>query len=274
MTAVGIVGPGRAGVGLGLALFRVGHCVFIHGQRSKDLPVPLELTWGGSPPWLAAVDVVLLAVPDDALSGAVRDLCRSGNVRAAHTVLHLSGVLDRSVLEALAPTGAALGSLHPLQSLSDPLRAPERLKGAVAAVEGDARAVEVASGLARTLGLKPIELPSAHKARYHTAAVFASNYLIVLGAVAEGLLREVGFSAEDARQALAPLVQGTLGNLRAQGSGALTGPVARGDAETIRRHLAALTTEQATLYRALGRVALAIADLPVEKRRAVERALS
>lgn len=273
MSAVGIVGAGRAGVGLGLALARAGHRVFMHGRSSKDLPVPLELTWGGVPPWLGAVEIVLLAVPDDALASLAGELAASGKVTDRHAVLHISGVLDSSVLEPLSSSGAALGSMHPLQSLTDPLRAPERLKGAVAAVEGDQRAVETARALARTVGLRPVAVRPDRKAAYHAGAVFASNYVVVLGSIAERLLVDAGFTESDARAALAPLIAGSFGNLREEGAGALTGPVARGDAATVRRHLAALPADLVEPYRALARAALEMAELPQKRRAAVLEAI-
>ncbi|MFQ6044927.1 MAG: Rossmann-like and DUF2520 domain-containing protein [Gemmatimonadales bacterium] len=274
MNAIGIVGPGRAGVGLGLALSRSGHTVFIHGRRPKALPAPLELSWGGIPPWLDRVQTILLAVPDDALPPLIEELARSGRVGPEHTVLHLSGVLDWSVLAPLAGSGAALGSLHPLQSLADPLRVPELLRGAVAAVEGDPRAVERAGDLARSLGLRPVEVPSSGKVIYHAGAVFAANYLVVVGAIAERLLVEAGFGSSEARAALTPLIAGSVENLREKGPRALTGPVARGDADTVRMHLATLPRDLVEPYRALARAALEIAELSEEKKRAIEEALA
>lgn len=274
MTALGIVGPGRAGVGLGFAFWRAGHRVFIHGRHSSNLPVPLELSWGGDPPWLGVVEVVLLAVPDDALHNVAGMLSRAGKVAERHTVLHVSGVLDHRVLAPLDASGAALGSVHPFQSLSDPLAAPERLKGAVAGVEGAERAVEVACTLARSIGLHPLRIEGAKKALYHAAAVFASNYLVVVGSVAEGLLLEAGLTPDEAREALVPLIAGTVANMRRAGSAwALTGPVVRGDSDTIRRHLESVPQETAELYRALARTALQLCDLSPERRAAVEAVL-
>jgi predicted short-subunit dehydrogenase-like oxidoreductase (DUF2520 family) len=274
VTAIGIVGPGRAGVGFGLALSRAGHRVFVHGERDKVLPVVLEHTWGGTPPWLTTVEVVMLAVPDDALAGVARDLAATRKVGSGHTVLHLAGLLDRSILAPLEPAGAAIGSLHPLQSISDPLTAPDRFKGAFVGVEGDERAVKVASGLARTMGMRPITVPSAQKPLYHAGAVFASNYLVVVAAIAARLLREAGFGEREAREALAPLLAGTVANVREMGEAALTGPVKRGDAGTVRRHLELLPEDFKEAYRALARAALAIANLPGDKREAVERVLA
>ena len=271
MTTVGIVGPGRAGVGLGLALARAGYAVRLHGRHAGEVPPPLELSWGGPPPWAGEVDVVVLAVPDDALEDVAATLAGTGQLGEDHTVLHLSGVLDRAALAALRPSGCALGSLHPLQSLSDVESVPERLRGAAAAVEGDAQAVTVAEQLARAVGLEPIRVRPTSKPLYHAAAVFASNYLVVVAATANRLLKQSGVSSEEAWQALLPLIEGTIKNMSQQGpENALTGPVARGDRATVAKHLAALPGDEASLYRALGRAALILAKLGPDERTALE----
>lgn len=260
---VGVVGPGRAGTGLALAWAQAGHDVRLHGRRPKPVPPPLTLTVGAAddlPPWLAAVSVVVLAVPDDAIAPLARSLARAGSLAPHQVVLHLSGLLDHEALAALSDSGAALGSLHPLQTLVEPERVPEHLRGAWAAVEGMPRAVEMAERLARDLGMRPFRMRAEDKARYHAGAVFASNYFVVVEAVAQDLLRSTGLSETDAWSALAPLVGGTLDNLAKRGPlGALTGPVARGDAETVARHLAVLSGDQRELYRQLGTLALDLA---------------
>lgn len=271
MAAVGIVGPGRAGLGLALAFARAGHDVKVHGRRAKSIPPPLgPLTHGDVPPWLDATDLVVIAVPDDAIPDVAARLARTGKVGARHVVLHVSGVLDGSALEPLAASGAALGSLHPLQSLSDPTTAPERLRGAYAAVEGDDRAVRAALELARSVGLQPFELAAGQKARYHAGAVFAANFLVTLYGTAEKLFTGAGVPPADAAPALLSLMRGVLDNVKARGAaGALTGPVARGDAESVRRHLSALEGQDAALYRELSRATLELASLDEAKRRAV-----
>ncbi len=274
MTQIGFVGPGRAGLGLGLALARSGYDVRLHGRRHREVPTPLELTVGGVPPWLDSVEVIILAVPDDALATVASQLSESGSMKGTHTVLHLSGALDRAAIAVLAPYGCALGSLHPLQSLSDPGSAPTRLRGAAAAVEGDERAVRMAGELARAVGLEPIRIPSESKSLYHAAAVFASNYVVTVTAAAHRLLEQVGLSEAEARAALAPIIRGTVENIVEHGpERALTGPVVRGDRTTIARHLEALPDDEAALYRALGRAALKVADLSATEREEVERLL-
>ena len=145
----------------------------------------------------------------------------------------------------------------------EPERAPERLRGAWAAVEGMPRAIETAERLASDIGMRPFRLAAKAKPVYHAGAVFASNYFVVVEAVAQRLLRHAGLSNDEAWTALRPLVEGTLENLGRQGGGplaALTGPVARGDGETVIRHLGSLTIDDQNLYRALGRAALELAQ--------------
>jgi len=261
---VGIIGPGRAGVGLALALVQAGYTVRLHGRRKKAVPKPLELTVGAAdepPAWVAQAGVLILAVRDDAISPLAEVLARAEAVRADQVVLHLSGVLGQEALAPLVPSRAALGSLHPLQTISDPATAPARLEGTWAAVEGMPRAVQAAEGIAQELGMRPFRLSGKQKAIYHAGAVFASNYFVVVEAIAQRLLRHAGLSDTDAWQALRPLVEGTFENLtRQEPKDALTGPVARGDEATIRRHLESLTRDDALLYRALGRAALELAE--------------
>ena len=265
-SAVGIIGPGRAGVGFALALLRAGYTVRLHGRRKRDVPKPLQLTVGlrDAPPppaWLAQAGVVILAVRDDAIRPLAEALAGGGAIGREHVVLHLSGVQGQEALAPLVPSHAALGSIHPLQTISDPERAPERLRSAWAAVEGMPRAVEAAEAIARKLGMRPFTVAGKAKALYHAGAVFASNYFVVVEAVAQRLLRHAGLSDAQAWQALRPLVAGTLENLLyAEPQDALTGPVARGDDTTIRRHLESLTKDDALLYRALGRAALELAE--------------
>src|SRR6185503_15869713 len=99
------IGPGRAGVGFALGLARAGLRVSIHGRAQKPVPSELTASWGGTPPWIAEVDTILLAVPDDAIHPVARDLAASNQIEKRHTVLHLSGVLDRTALLPLDSTG-------------------------------------------------------------------------------------------------------------------------------------------------------------------------
>jgi predicted short-subunit dehydrogenase-like oxidoreductase (DUF2520 family) len=221
------------------------------------------------------VDIVLLAVPDAVVSHIAAALASSGGISGRHVVLHLSGVLDAHALSALVPTGAALGSLHPLLSFTDPAAAPARLREAIAAVEGDERAQYAAVDLASRLGLTPFVIRAEEKPLYHAGAVFAANFLVTIAAVARGIFERAGMPPEQAMRGLWTLMRGVLENVRSAGpEGALTGPVKRGDADTLRKNLAALTGDEAALYRMLSKATLDIAGLTTEQRRAVEQALA
>jgi len=261
LSAVGIVGPGRAGLGLAVALTRAGHDVRLHGRRGKPVPPPLRLSWGGPPPWLDTVTVLVLAVRDDSIEPTATAIASTGAVTAHHVVLHLSGLLDTAPLEALRASGAALGVLHPLQAIAQPDAAPVRLRGALAALSGDERAVRAAAELAESIGLRPVRVAGDAKARYHAAAAIASNYLVVLAAVAERLMEDAGLATGDARAGITALMEGTLANVAADGPAALTGPIVRGDVATVRAHLTVLPADLRALYCALGQVALGLSSL-------------
>lgn len=262
--AIGLVGPGRAGAGLALALTQAGYSVRLHGRRKKNLPKPLALTVGDGvtpPTWLGDVEILILAVRDDAITPLAESLAKARAISERHVVLHLSGVQGQEALGPLVTSRAALGSLHPLQTIVEPDLAPARLKGAWAAVEGMPRAVAAGEQLAEAVGMRPFRIATKAKPIYHAGAVFASNYLVVVEAVAQRLLRHAGLSDADAWAALRPLVEGTIENLsRHEPREALTGPVVRGDTATIDRHLRSLAMDDAQLYRALGRAALELAQ--------------
>jgi predicted short-subunit dehydrogenase-like oxidoreductase (DUF2520 family) len=252
------------GRGLALALDRAGLATSLLG---RDRPTGA----------LGEAAIVLIATPDDTIGGVAAELARNGAVDASHVVLHLSGLLDRLALHALAFTGAGLGSFHPLQSIADPRTAPERLAGAYAGLEGDERALAAGEALAGALGMHAVRLPPGAKPAYHAGAVIASNYVVVLAAAAERLAREAGVDPADAAQLYLPLLRGTIDNLSLGAAAALTGPVRRGDAATVRAHLAALRPDERELYRVLGRGALRLAreaGLAADAASDVERALA
>lgn len=228
---------------------------------------PLVLFGGDWAEVTLVSDLVVIASPDDAIAEVATALARREAITSSQVVLHLSGLLDRRILGALDPAGAGLGSFHPLQTVSDPITAPARFLGAYAGVEGDARAEAEGERLARMLGMHPIRLTPAGKPAYHAGAVFAANFLVALAGVAERLAREAGIPEVEAGRVYLPLLRGAASNLDAGAVAALTGPIVRGDVETIRAHLGALGAEDRELYRRLGLATLPLAreaGLPLE----------
>jgi predicted short-subunit dehydrogenase-like oxidoreductase (DUF2520 family) len=177
---------------------------------------------------------------------------------------HCSGALDTSVLQAGAERGCALASLHPLQTFPSASSAVGRLPGTWWFLEGDPAVVDVLHRLATDLGGQAVTIAPEHKPLYHAAAVFSANYLITLLETAVELLEHIGLSRDEARKALAPLARASVENfLERDLAGALTGPIARGDGETVQRHIDHLSQtrpELLALYRAVGRRTAELAD--------------
>ena len=182
------------------------------------------------------------------------------------SVVHLSGALG---LDALSPL-VAVGSFHPLQSFPVP-RPPEAFRGITIAIDARASHLRLElESLARSLGAMPKRVTNDQRATYHAAAVFASNFVDVVIAEAVRMLTGIGWTQKQAETALIPLVESAVDNIKSHGVvGALTGPIRRGDADTIRRHLEVV--DDAELYRMLGLVALEIAKEAGLDRVAAER---
>jgi predicted short-subunit dehydrogenase-like oxidoreductase (DUF2520 family) len=255
------------GQGLALALVHSGRRVLLLSRSSHPVVSPLEVFRGPRARALGETAVILLAVPDDAIAGIAGELATERSVLPRHVVLHLSGLRDRGALGALAPTGAGLGSFHPLQSVAEPATAREQLRGAFAGIEGDGRALAAGRDLADTLGMTPVEISADAKPAYHAAAAFAANYTTALAAVAERVAVSAGVPSDVARRIYLPLIRGAAANLEAGPVAALTGPVRRGDAATVAAHLRALSPDDRRLYVLLAREALRLAreaGLPAE----------
>ncbi len=258
-----VLGAGRAGLGVARAVATAGgEVVGIHGRRPLPAWPPLgAVSAGRIPATLADATAVLVAVRDHQLDAALTELGARG-VPPGAVVLQASGSADPGGFEPLRARGVPCGTFHPLVPLARPERAPELLRGAWVGIDGDPRAQAVASRLASRVGARVLHIPAGQKGRYHAAAVFASNFPTVLAAVAERLLADSGVPAEEAGPAVRHLLSSAAANL-AGGDAAfvLTGPVVRGDVDTVRRHVHALaaTPEVLALYRALALEAVALA---------------
>ncbi len=212
-------------------------------------------------PYSASEGIVFLAVPDAAVPGVLRELAQASRGPDV-AFAHVSGALR---LDALAPlaSGHPVGSFHPLQAFPAP-RPPAAFAGITIAVDATEPELERRlARLGRRLGARPRHVGDQERALYHAAAVFASNYAVVVVAEAIEILRRAGWPRDEARRALLPLVEGAVANLKRKAPpAALSGPIRRGDASTVERHRAALQELPSTeeLYRMLGLVALGIAQ--------------
>lgn len=258
-----VYGAGRVGLAI-LELARERGVPLIGAWNPRELrperrvlapAIPIEVS--AEPPAVAA-DLWLIAVPDDAIAGVAERLARAPGPRP-RAAAHCAGALPAALLAPLAAAGVACGSFHPAMTFRGAPGDAEALAGAVVAIEGEPRAVELLERLAHGLGLARVAVAAAEKPRYHTALVLASNGRMALDAAAVRLLQEAGLEEAEALALLRPLTARTEANLRAATPAhALTGPVARGDARTVRSQLDALADRPRllALYRALGRFLL------------------
>jgi predicted short-subunit dehydrogenase-like oxidoreductase (DUF2520 family) len=200
--------------------------------------------------------IVFIAVPDGAVTAVAIQIARSP-MPSGMCFVHVSGSLGLDALAALADH--AVGSFHPLQSFPAP-RPPEAFHGITVAVDASTTGLERRlAQLARDIGARPRHVGDEERVLYHAAAVFASNYVVAVIAEAVKVLGKAGWSRDEAERALLPLVEGVVASVRSAGvTKALTGPIRRGDLETVRSHMEALG-EEGDLYRMLGLVALEIA---------------
>ncbi|HVX88184.1 MAG TPA: DUF2520 domain-containing protein [Gemmatimonadales bacterium] len=248
---VAIIGPGRLGTGLARALVSGGWNVVVVGRN-------VQAEWKAH---LAGRALVLIAVPDDSISEVAAALASAGAVGADQVVLHTSGARDRSLLKTLEGKAMGLGSFAPVQTVADPATAAERLRGAYAVLEGDPPAVEMGRLLADQLGMQHAVLSAEAKVAYHAGAVLVANLGVALEAMAERVAAAGGVPAEVAGRIYLPLWEGMVANLAAMGAGpSLTGPVRRGDVDTVVRHLAVLRGNEREAYLALSREALRLAE--------------
>jgi predicted short-subunit dehydrogenase-like oxidoreductase (DUF2520 family) len=215
------------------------------------------------PDILLEARVVLLAVRDAAVPEVAQVLVGTGLVGKRHVLLHCAGAASaKELLGGVADKVGGIGTLHPLQAIADGRAAMRTLKGAVFGIEGDEMGRATASALVGALSGVVLALDSSQMAAYHAAAALASNYIVSAIDAAAEVLAGAGVSPTQAAQALVPLAEGALRNVAAKGTTVgLTGPVRRGDAQTIQRHLDALGArpDVAQLYRALARHAVEIA---------------
>ena len=255
-----VMGAGRAGTSLARALGAAGvEIAGLHGRRNPGGPD--HVTVGALPPALRRANVVIVAVRDSQLDAAFRELLEAGAARGA-VVLHASGSTEPAMLDTVRAAGHPAGTFHPLVPLADPALASQALRGAYVGIDGDYGARACSRALAASLGAHVLEIPAGARAAYHAAAVIASNFPVVLLATAERVLREAGVQPEDAAGAARALQRQAVQNLEGRdAASALTGPIVRGDAETVAKHVQALQSDPEALavYATLSRAMLALA---------------
>ena len=277
---VAVIGPGRVGTALAVALTAAGRRVVgVAGRGAANLErfVARVPTAQPGPAGVAAADLVLVTVSDDALVDVARNLSRSDAVVAGSRWVHTSGRYGASVLRPIALAGARVAACHPAQTFPTPELGAAALEGCAWAVTAAAADRPWAHRLVRLLRGEPVDVDEGARVRYHAGLAVGSNGTAAVVSLARDLLLSAGITAPE--RFLSGLVTRSAGNAADRGAAALTGPVRRGDTQTVRAHLDDLRValpEALPAYRALAELALAYArraGLDTEQAQAVRRVL-
>ena len=266
-------GPGRAATSCAALAVRTGMTVSgLSGGSNADEARALlgDVPWTEAPPAVvSAHTLVLVGAPDDALDAAARDLagCRFDE---GCGVIHLSGVRGLEALCPLEEASVTVGAFHPLMSFPTHEPPGQDLGGALVAIEALAPFDAWLTELARKMGGSPFSLGAGSRAAYHLGAAAAGNGILAVLELSCAALRSAGVPQDQALRGLGLLMSGALSNASEKGiPEALTGPVARGDVQTLGRHLAAMEESlpgHRELYLALVRGLAAVCEQPSHDR--------
>lgn len=257
---VGVIGVGRAGSVLAAALDRAGHRVgWAHAvspaSRERAAALIPHARIASIPDVLARSDLVLFGVPDDVLPELVQGLANAGQIQPGQLLLHCSGRFGAAVFDPATNQGALPLAIHPVMTFTGTSMDVSRLSGCPFGVTSPAAIRPMAEALAVEMGGEPFWVAEEQRPLYHAALAHASNHLVTLMTDAMDVLAAAGVTDPD--RVLGPLVNASLDNALRMGIDGLTGPVVRGDAGTVREHLAALEGLSAsrTAYIAMARLA-------------------
>ena len=257
---IGIAGAGRVAQAMGRLLLECGFPVNCIASRNPKQASSAAMFIGGGVRSVGYGEIarharrVLIAVPDSAVTNVSNLLADAGIYGGI--ALHTCGTQGPDALRRLMDHGVSCGTIHPLQTIVNAEQGIGALRGCAFAVDGDGPAIRWAEEIAAKFEGEVLHIPQELRPLYHAGAVMASNYLVGLVGAAQQLIEMAGVEREASLRALAPLMRATLENILLQGpAAALTGPIERGDSETVATHLRALVIapEQIQhLYRASG----------------------
>jgi predicted short-subunit dehydrogenase-like oxidoreductase (DUF2520 family) len=265
---ISIIGAGIVGTAIGEALEARGFKIAAVSARSQasleraGAHLSARVT-SDSVDAAKSGDIIFITTPDDSVSQACEDIAANGGFDSNDTVFHMSGALGLNALGGALHYGAKIGSIHPMQTFSDIETAVDSLPGSVFGITAEGETLTLAEEIVSVLGGESFLIRDEDKPIYHAAACVVSNYLVSLVHFGEQLYGDIGIPKETAKKAFMPLIRATVENIGKKGTTpSLTGPIARGDADTIRRHLAAMEKTSpwaVSLYRELGAYTIKVA---------------
>ena len=265
MLKLGFIGTGTVGTALAVRLNSEGYQVVAVSSRSRASAENLTQVisncriFDNSQDVADIAELVFITTPDDAIAKVVSQL----KWHVGQSVVHCSGADSTEILQPARESGAHVGVFHPLQTFASAKQAMGNIPGSTFAVEAEEPLLNILKDMAAALDGHWIELKASDKVIYHVAAVMACNYVVTLVKLAADLWQTFSIPPQQATQALLPLLRGTISNIEAIGiPQCLTGPIARGDTGTIKKHLEALQKSAPAIlptYRELGLQTISIA---------------
>jgi predicted short-subunit dehydrogenase-like oxidoreductase (DUF2520 family) len=271
---VAIIGAGRVGSSVGFLLQRAGYRVTAVAARTRASAEKAAVFIGGGKPTTDVVNaaskagIIFITTPDGAIKNICDTIASGRGLKPGSVVVHMFGAQSLDLLDSAKSSGSYRAVIHPLQSAPSPAQGIKNLPGSYFRIEADPEALEAAKDIVKALGGIELVMPkwSSDKdsaALYHAGAVTVSNYFVALVDYGVQFYQALGADKQETLKALLPLIKGTLQNIEILGTAdALTGPIARGDVETIRAHIEAMqkrTPELVSLYKALARQTVAVA---------------
>ena len=271
---VAIIGAGRVGGAIGRLLAKSGYTVTAVAARNRATADRARAFIGSGEPLTDAVkaaasaDIIFITTPDGTIKSTCEAVAAGGGLRSGKLVVHVSGAQTLDLLRAAKAAGAYCAVLHPLQSVPNMELGVTNIPGSYFRIEADPEAMALARDLVKAMGGIELVMPkwTAGKesaALYHAGAVAVSNFFVALVDLGLRFYEELGAERKDALKAVLPLIRGTLANIESAGiPDALTGPIMRGDVQTVRGHLEAMAArmpELLPLYRALARHTVTVA---------------
>lgn len=262
---IGIIGAGKVGVTLGKYLADAGEEVLGFYSRTRESAAAAAdftqtTVYQNLEDLVRASDTLFLTTPDGEIS-KVWD-CIAEYDLTDKSICHFSGSLSSNVFSGIERTGAHGISIHPMYAFSGKFTSYQQFYTAMLVMEGEETALQSMKSLFEDkLGHQVLIIQAADKVKYHAAAAMASNYMLALYETALALLTGCGFSREDSMSLLQPLIQNNVAAMLEKGPvESLTGPIERGDIETVQKHLESLSGSSAeVIYRELGQVLVALA---------------
>jgi len=274
--SLNVIGCGRLGKTLAFLLKEHVNINCILNRTLQNAKVASEFIGAGIPiseyNKLTEANIYMIATNDDQIEIVGKELAATKILKSGDVVFHCSGSLSSDVLSSARVLGALTASIHPNHSFAEPKHSISEFAGTICAIEGQAQAIEILTNLFQSIGANVFQIKKEFKTTYHAAGCIASNYLITLSSIAYTCYLQSGVPETIAKQIVDNLMDSTLKNLtKSTHSKALTGPIARGDVNTISKHMGVLQNGIKEIYSILGKYTLSLTEH--ENKEALLRAL-